>query len=137
MSVAGPKFCVKIPVKSLFSEWVISNLTLLEFEWSMIIINMEVLYGGSSQTSMMVRVAEIVNNEKPLMFVQSKLLELGCELGSLIAFKIKLKDSFLRAVYQIPVSAYHQISPFLLQKAQNVIRSFYLKISIMYCMFYL
>ena len=86
---------------------------------------------------MMVRVAEIVNNEKPLMFVQSKLLELGCELGSLIAFKIKLKDSFLRAVYQIPVSAYHQISPFLLQKAQNVIRSFYLKISIMYCMFYL
>lgn len=86
---------------------------------------------------MMVRVAEIVNNEKLLMFVQSKLLELGCELGSLIAFKIKLKDSFLRAVYQIPVSAYHQISPFLLQKAQNVIRSFYLKISIMYCMFYL
>ena len=103
----------------------------------MIIINMEVLYGGSSQASMMVRVAEIVNNEKPLVFVQSKLLELGCELGSLIAFKIKLKDSFLRAVYQIPVSAYHQISPFLLQKAQNVIRSFYLKISIMYCMFYL
>ena len=47
----------------------------------MIIINMEVLFGGSSQTSMMVRVAEIVNNEKLLMFVQSKLLELGCELG--------------------------------------------------------
>ena len=85
----------------------------------MIIINMEVLYGGSSQTSMMVRVAEIVNNEKPLMFVQSKLLELGCELGSLIAFKIKLKDLFLRAVCQIPVSAYHQVSSFLLQKAQK------------------